>query len=68
MMQSGTAFQDTDRDRLVRLIRSSRAMDASTRKHWLMVLDRLLPSQRQRLFEILSAEAEEPPGDQASRS
>ncbi|MEK7217139.1 MAG: hypothetical protein AAB289_16260 [Chloroflexota bacterium] len=68
MMQSGTGFEDTDRDQLMRLIRSSRAMDASTRKHWLTVLDRLLPSQRQRLFDILNAEAEGPPGGQSSRS
>ena len=47
-----------ERARLIRLLRASRAMDAATRDHWIAVLDQLLPSQQQRLLEILMAEAE----------
>ena len=56
MVQSGPGGEAPDHEQLVRLIRSSRALDAATRKHWLAVLDRLLPSQQQRLFDILSEE------------
>lgn len=54
----GRRERDPERARLVRLLRASRAMDAATRNHWIAVLDQLLPSQRQRLLEILIAEAE----------
>jgi hypothetical protein len=52
---------------LIQLLRASRAMDAATRDHWIAVLDQLLPSQQQRLLEILMAEAD-PGGDAAPRN
>jgi len=58
VLQPEPGSEAPDRDQLVRLIRSSRALDAATRRHWLAVMDRLLPSQQRRLYEILSAETD----------
>jgi hypothetical protein len=38
---------------LARLIRGSRALDGSLKRHWLRVLAHLTPTDRERLAEIL---------------
>lgn len=58
MLQKDPGREAPDRNQLLRLIRASRAFDAATRRHWLAVVDRLLPSQQRRLYEILSAETD----------
>jgi hypothetical protein len=45
---------------LARLIRRSRALDSSLRRHWLRVLAHLTPADRERLAEILRR-ADDPP-------
>jgi hypothetical protein len=43
---------------LTRLIRQSPALDATARRHWLAVLPHLTPEDRERLRDILTADAD----------